>query len=110
MATMTVMFEVAAKNSGEIMQALAPCMTVLENFTMEAKQEVKPKRKNGRVSKLEPLLIRRLEQGPATEAELARLLEANDFSATSISPIKSKWRKEERITIENDTWRIRHGR
>lgn len=92
MATMTVMFEVEAADSGPVMSALAPCMGVLRNFCMEAKETepAKPKRacpKRG--SKVEDTIIAALTNAAEKKLPMGTLGEALakiGLNANSASP------------------------
>lgn len=90
MATMTVMFEVDAADSGKVMQALAPHMGVLQNFSMEGRGGPRPKRhcvKRG--SKVEDTIIACLTKAAENRASVGTLgeaLAAAGMSSTSASP------------------------
>lgn len=89
---LTVMFQVSAADSGAVMQALAPIMTKVINFNMEAKSdEVKRKIRKvaPRGSRVERLVQEALQDGPSGTGPIAAHLEANGFKASSASPALS---------------------
>lgn len=107
MATMTVMFEVDVSHSGDVMSALAPCMGVLQNFSMEAKSG--PKRVVARHSKTEPIVMEALATAKFVPYDTIRdALEQGGYSRNSASPILSKFRAEGKVAYNkaDDTWSL----
>lgn len=107
MATMIVMFEVEASDSGAVMTALAPCMASLSSFSMESKGEAapaKPKRIVKRFSKVERFVMEVLSshEGPVTRSTIEDFLEEKNLSRTSAGPMLSQLFREGRIIRHTD--------
>lgn len=102
MSKLTVMFEVDAAHSGDIMTALAPCMPRLCNFSMEAAKAKRVVR--GRKKLTHSATLDRLDQGPATVEEIAEALAASGLSESSASPTLSV------LSREGSVWRDEEGK
>lgn len=101
---LTVMFQVAAADSGAVMEALAPIMCKVTDFSMEGTKDGATKRRvkrSPRGSKVKAIILEKLKEGPAGTLALGEALAAQGYKANSASPATSMLKREGKISWDH---------